>query len=505
MNDVNLKFDYKPHSMQQQVHLSCSDNSPNMWTVVCAGRQAGKSQCARFQAMYWALKNSNELIWYLCPSENQCKAVWRMINQELSKIPGFITSKIQSKGDISFSFANGTRMEFKSSNAEDSLRGASVTRLILDECAFIKQNTVEEILLPTMSVRGRKILAISTPKGKNYFYKLFTSASSEDADVRKNFKAFKFSSLDNPFANKKIIAQFKKTLPDAIYRQEMLAEWVDSSGVFTNIEELAKAEMKQRIPGYKYYIGCDIALADGGDYTVITVIDSDGNMVYVDRFRGVEAPELRARILQAYNAYKPHKCLIEENNQGLPIVQDLRRKIQVEGFYTTNETKNEIINELIAAFSLKDIKILNDEILKEELNSFVFKYSKLGKIRFEAAYGAHDDMVMSLAIAWKAYMDNHKRSGGYVVYGHEDFTKLLEQDFTTTNNNEQDGGSVKISEGDCSTPQNLLTKKTSGKIKIQPKINDDLLLFARLNNLKDSEIDFDFYKEESGGEQKFFE
>jgi hypothetical protein len=67
-------------------------------------------------------------------------------------------------------------------------------------------------------------------------------------------------------------------------------------------------------------------------------------------------------------------------------------------FYTTATSKPLIINNLIAAFSLKEIKIINDEELKSELESFEEKYGPTGKVSFSASAGNHDDHVMSLAI-----------------------------------------------------------------------------------------------------------
>ena len=78
--------------------------------------------------------------------------------------------------------------------------------------------------------------------------------------------------------------------------------------------------------------------------------------------------------------------------------------------------KNEIINQLIAAFSTRDIRVLNNEDLKSELNGYIFEYSKTGRLKFRGV--GHDDMVMSLAIAWDVYIKN-KTNGGYSVFSLE--------------------------------------------------------------------------------------
>ena len=52
---------------------------------------------------------------------------------------------------------------------------------------------------------------------------------------------------------------------------------------------------------------------------------------------------------------------------------------------------------------MKEIKLVSDEYLRIELESFIFKQNDLGNIKFMAEYGFHDDLVMSLAIARWCY------------------------------------------------------------------------------------------------------
>lgn len=422
-----IRFSYEPHQKQKEVHLACSPNSPNFYTIVCAGRQSGKSKLSKYQAIQWALSEKDLTVWYVLPSEGQAKKVFREFYPELYQ-KGLVKTKIQSKGDIYIELINGSKIEFKTSGTDNNLRGSSVHYLVLDEAAFISKQTIEYAILPTMAAQGRKILIVSTPKGKNYFYELWMNAFNKDESISKDFKSFQFTSKDNTKAPAKmleLVESFRRTLPDAIFRQEFLAEWCDSEAVFNNINELARI-LPINKPNSKdrYYMGIDIALSSTGDFTVISIINSKGEMVFMDRFRGVEAPELCKRIEDAYNLFMPVKTIIEQNNQGLPIIQYLQGKIRnMEGFYTTNESKSLIINQLIAAFSSKEIFVLNDEILKKELEAFVFKFSQTGKIRFEAASGFNDDCVMSLAFAWHNYVSN-RITGGYKVYCGDTFKPL---------------------------------------------------------------------------------
>ena len=160
-------------------------------------------------------------------------------------------------------------------------------------------------------------------------------------------------------------------------------------------------------------MGIDIALKD--DYTVITVINKDNEVIWFDRFNQVTAPQLKQRIIDSSKLWKPKKILIEENNQGLPIIDDLKivHKItNIVGFKTTSTSKQEIVNNLINAFSSKKIKVPKDDIYKSELETFTMTISPTGQPKFAAAGGFHDDIPMSLAITWEC-VNKYKYNGQY--------------------------------------------------------------------------------------------
>jgi len=270
--------------------------------------------------------------------------------------------------------------------------------MILDEAAFIKRETVEMILLPMLNVRGKKCLFITTPKGKNYIHEYFLKGQTEPS-----WKSLRYSTLDSPLANKELIDMFRKTLPEKLFKQEIEAEFIDSSSVFNNITELLSLEsINSPAVGAKYYAGIDIGLIR--DASVISILDDYGNLVKYYRWTDLEAPELMNEIIRINNLWKFDALMIENNNQGLIIYQELKRKMSnLHEFNTNSKTKPEIINRLIHLFNMKEMKLINDEYLRIELEGFIFKQNDLGTIKFMADYGFMDDVVMSLAIARWCY------------------------------------------------------------------------------------------------------
>ena len=259
-----------------------------------------------------------------------------------------------------------------------------------------------------LSVKGKKLILASTPKGKNYIYDLYLKGLEEN----NNYKSFRFKSEDNPYSNKKVIELAKQNFPLKLYQQEYEGLFLDSVSIFQNIEEVSiMKQYNSPLPNERYYGGIDIGMLN--DFTVFILLNEKREMVYMDRFTNIESPQLKERLLKTINLFKPVKIYIEKNNQGLPIFQDLRQSNvnKLESFETTSESKPRIINNLIHAFSNKEIKIINDNIIKEELNAYEMKFNESGKIKFSSP--THDDCVMSLAIAYEC-LNKHKFDGRYV-------------------------------------------------------------------------------------------
>ena len=171
-------------------------------------------------------------------------------------------------------------------------------------------------------------------------------------------------------------------------------------------KDLVLKPMKRE--GYKYFIGVDPAISTDGDYNVITVIEMDAeenkSIIYVDRAKNVQFRENIQKVKLLNQVFRPEVILFETNTFAKSFTQELRQvaDVNVHDFDTTRRKKQEIILNL--QMTLENGKINfpygNEEsrkvssLLIEELSMFAI--TERGK--FEGI-GAHDDMVMSLALA----------------------------------------------------------------------------------------------------------
>lgn len=408
---LKVQLDYEPHYYQSLVHQACETTEPYLFVVVAAGRQSGKTKLCIAEAIKYALENDNSIIWWVSPTDGQANKVLKETAKILKKTELYKSHKYQ-RANAEIVLINDSVIQFRSAASESNLRGSTVHFLIIDEAAFIKKETIEGVILPMVSTTANKILIASTPKGKNWFYEYWLKGQRENET---EFKSYRFTSEDNPRVNKRFIETARREMNQNLFKQEFLAEWIDSASVFPNIHQCIFNASPELEYGMRYFMGIDIGFIN--DYSCISVFSANGKMIFIDRFKGVTNKEVKDRIKAAYHKYRPVKALIEANNQGLPIYSDLKfedRLSNLEAFNTTGKSKEEIINNLIAAFNEKRISILNEDWLIKEFEAFVYKITDVGKLKFEASSGFNDDGVMSTAICWSA-LGEFKHSGKYVI------------------------------------------------------------------------------------------
>lgn len=408
---MNVKINlYNPYPKQAEVHRALEDDNIKVVTV-CAGRQVGKSLLAQNACLKFALVNKGVKVCVVSPSEAQALKFYSDINNAMgnSKI---VTKRNGGLGNIQITFLNKSQIQFKSAKSEDTIRGNTFDMLCLDEAAFIKESTFQNILLPTINTSThKKVLICSTPRGKNWFYKYWKYGQSTEPRHAK-YKSFQFSSYENPLSDRDFIEMCKNTLPKALFEQEFLAQFIDNTSVFNNVNQWCVLNRYSKVSTEHCYIGVDLALQN--DNTVITVMN--GNLEMVDQIvmNRVTAPEVKLRIMQTINTYKPVMTIIESNSLGQAIIDELEYEgvTNILSFYTTNATKNDIVTNLMYLSESGKIKVWNDNELKDELLAFSVKQTDSGALKFAAVAGFKDDRVMSLAFAAWCHKLYHTVSNG---------------------------------------------------------------------------------------------
>ena len=256
-----------------------------------------------------------------------------------------------------------------------------------------------------LTVRGKKCVLLSTPKGRNYFYKMH-SLGSDPSELR--YASYRGTYLGNPYANMDEISDARKSLPDGIFRQEYLAEFVDGSAVFANLGPRATVtKWEEPVSGERYFAGLDIAATS--DYMVLTIVNSKGRVAFCYRDTAKGMPVMLRNVFSTLSKYGPSRTFVETNGIGGGVYDNIKKaSSSVRPFVTTSDSKREIIEDLIYDLQDERVTIPAQSFFPhyyDEMSDFGFDYSpKTRKVTY-AAISGHDDTVISLALANKARRD----------------------------------------------------------------------------------------------------
>ena len=385
---IQIDAEFELHHAQYKIH-----ECPSRFRAVSAGRRFGKTRLAVLECLEVA--NNGGRAWWISPSYKMSNVGWRPLHQIANRIPGAIVRKSEREVVM----PTGGVVSVRSADNPDSLRGDGLDFAVMDEAAYILPEAWNEAIRPALSDKQGRALFISTPRGRNWFWNIYLKGG-----VSPDWTSFTFPTSANPFIPASEIEIARAELPEIIFRQEYLAEFVDSEGaVFRRVQDAACLEpLDAPLENRQYVAGVDVAASV--DYTVITVLDAKTkDMVYVDRFTRVDYPVLEDRLAATYNRWNMTGMVVEANSIGQPVIDHLvMRGLRIQPFTTTNTTKHSIITALMAAFEHGQIRIINDPVLIGELLSYESKQTASGSITYSAPDGGHDDTVMSLALAWYA-------------------------------------------------------------------------------------------------------
>ena len=394
---------YNPHPNQKKIHDSINKGN-HKYYVINIGRQFGKTLLAINQMLFWALNNKSIRIAWVSPIYKQSKKVFDDTYKAFAKRPEIYRKVNQS--ELVLEYITGSTIQFFSAERYDNIRGFTFDYLVCDEFAFMDEKAWTEVLRATVLVKGKKVLLISTPKGKNHFYKMHSLEG-----VNEQYKSFTMTSYDNPMINPKEIDDAKYTLPDMVFRQEYLAEFVDGTATLFNNRLLSDNKANGRA-----FAGIDLGRAD--DYSVLSIFNEKGEQFYIERWRHTDWHSIVNNIAQGLRTNFVQTALVEVNSIGDVIFEMLQKECSsfctIEPFVTTNQSKKEIVESLIVANQNKEVRFLNVDWLDKELEMFTYEYNPKSRvIKYSAPAGFHDDGVMASCLGYHAY--SKYKTGRYTL------------------------------------------------------------------------------------------
>ena len=435
------------------------------YNIVLKSRQLGLSTTTSAYCLWMAMFRRDAEILIMATKLEVAKNMVQKIRTTFKMLPAWMLNLLdltepEAESVKYLKFNNGSRIT-AIPTSPDAGRSYAVSLLIIDECALIEN--LEELwtgLRPTLSTGGRAII-FSTPKGKNFFYQLWTNADTGQYEENKvglhctsigknGFHGIKLPWTVHPEHDDKWFEEESKPMDARGIAQELLCSFEGSSLTFFAQSEIDYIRnisyspigyagpngkgndlyiWKTAINDHKYLISADIARGDAEDYSTFHVFDTNESEV-VAEYMGKIAPDRFGEFLiEIGKRYNNALIVNEKNTVGIATAIKLRDS-EYPNLYFDQETQNKMFNmtpeekkEVLPGFTitsknrekmLENVEqVIRNRQLKlyslrfvEEMETFIWN----GK-RGQALKKRHDDLIMALAIGLQIFTPSAAQMG----------------------------------------------------------------------------------------------
>jgi predicted phage terminase large subunit-like protein len=203
---------------------------------VSMGRRWGKSVMC-LVIIIGALLQGMRVAWVV-PTYRNSNGLWRAVEGILSPLVRSKQAKI-NRSDRTVRLRNGGFLGIYSADNPTGMRGEWFHLVIVDEASRVEESVIEDVIEPTLADADGEAIYISTPAGKNWFYRGWQMAY---ANMRE-YAAFKAPTTDNPSPMIRKAAErvrIRYGEDSDTYKQEWLAEFIDAGALVWLAEWVAR-------------------------------------------------------------------------------------------------------------------------------------------------------------------------------------------------------------------------------------------------------------------------
>ena len=381
--------------------------------IVVKGRRFGLTRGASNDFIKCALDGKfKQGLWVDTVNSNIDRYVARYFLPALKKLPQEI--EVDGKKEVIWNWSKQAKtlyildsfIDFRSVDRPENLEGFGYDKAFLNEAGIILKdeylyyNAIAPMLFefkPTTVIGG-------TPKGSGgLFHRLALMGQSAE---HPDYKYFHFTTFDNPYLTRDEIEQNKTRVPQNVWLQEWLGEFLEDAGVvFRGISRVMTAQPKEPITGHVYVMGVDLAKVQ--DYTVIAIYDRENRaQVYQDRFNHLNWGYQKQKIIALSKHYNDALVVVDASGLGDPIAEDLAMAgVPVDPFKFTNSSKKELVEKLMLWIEQRKMTMINIPETEQEFRAFTYDVSSSGLVRYNAPIGMHDDIIMAHGLAIRNLVD----------------------------------------------------------------------------------------------------
>jgi len=384
------------------------------FNVVNCGRRWGKTRLG-IDLVVERLLTGQPVGWF-SPTYKMLEDVWRELVYILQPI-----TESKSEQQHRIQVIGGGVLDCWSLDAADAARGRKYSLVIVDEAAMIAdlENIWNMILRPMLVDLKGAAWFLSTPKGRNGFYKLHLLGRDPESE---EWKSWTYPTWRNPFIPFAEVEKLRDTMSEESYRQEILAEFLEGEGtVFRNLSAVTTAPIDDKPEAHdNHVIVCGVDWGKQNDFTAISVgCATCRREIFKDRFNQIDYLFQAQRIKEIFHRWTIRSGLIELNSIGQVMMEQLQREgLPVVGFETTAVSKPPLIEGAALEIEKGTLALMPDPLWTSELEAYERKITQTGRSVYGAPAEFHDDTVIARALmiramqnyAYVARQGTHRRS-----------------------------------------------------------------------------------------------
>lgn len=401
----------------------------NRFFIAKCPRQIGKSIVTAGFILHYILFNKEKNVAILANKSATAMEILDRVKKAFRYLPDFLQQGVEvwNKGDIMLE--NGCHVSAYATSS-DSVRGQSFSMVFIDEVAFIPTNEWNEFwksTYPTISSgKKTKMVLVSTPNGRNHYYKLWQAATGQSKRKSK-FVPFSVHWRDVPGRDDQWMHDQIANTSEEDFAQEHLCKFLSASGTLIaawkfdtfvekhpvetieDMEIMALPETK-----HKYICVVDVAKGRGQDYSAASFIDVTSYpyrqvaLYHSNEISPLLLPTLLKKWCEFYNE---SFILIELNDTGVMVAKELYMDLEYENLITFSASEGGKGKGLwsLGLETTKRVKSVGCSTLKDllEKDKLIIHNTKTinelevfveNGLSWEAEEGYHDDIVMSLVL-----------------------------------------------------------------------------------------------------------
>lgn len=386
------------HESQQ----SCID-SAKRFNVLACGRRFGKTRLGIDIAVEGLI--SQKPVGWFSPTYKMLEEVWRQSTNILYPIT---TDKSEQQHRIET--IGGGVLDCWSLDAADSARGRKYGIIIVDEAAMVAnlEDIWNHVLRPMLVDLKGEAWFLSTPKGRNGFYKLHVLGRDPE---NKEWISWSYPTWANPFISKSEVEKLKDTMSEEAYRQEILAEFLEGEGtVFRNLNSVMTAPVNATPEEHKdHTLVAGVDWGKQNDFTAISIGCANCRReVAIDKFNQIDYTFQAQRVKAMFHKWDVRMGTFELNSIGIPMFEQMQREgLPAVGFDTTASSKPPLIEGGSLEIEKGTISLISNPAWTAELEAYERTVNtNTGRSTYSAPSELHDDTVIARMLMIKT-MNNY--------------------------------------------------------------------------------------------------